>query len=698
MKMDNEFFRSDVTDEWNTPAMPATAIEDSQQSAGRKNRGRKALQLVAPAAAVVMAAIIIAAQASHCPVCGQKDCRYYYDNVAYSGVPFRAPSQRILDQDLPNIEPGKPTGENRMGYRDFAISGADNISLDSTHYLNLDNNQVALMHQSYTEIREQISRAYSSLTIYDPHSVMKDGVLRPQRLGYSAVEYQATGYGEDIFYVELLYLPLGEVPDAKDYPESGTGTLPLNSYSYSTVQAYPGCEGLWVRAYSNTPALLPEKLIEMMDISVQPAPSQTISLGGTMTLEYDTSETLLFETIVDQPLSVAISGSENLSANYTNSCSRIENFPSSEYRFQYQIGNQQPSQLQYYFLCFSQKDYHDVISRFNFLYDAAPASGHYQLFHFIPLASETINNITYDVYVEESTSDLGETFYKGYIWLIPQQEPTFCIKLPFRFFSLGASEAAIAPGTSLSSISNVGYWRQLLSNISLSNSDSSQSSQTSQSQSGTEQEFVDYFTKNGLPVEEGVGPVENTAIAYMPDDPSVQKVVPSSVQITTPIVETGADGYKTVRQSVRTVIRIPLSDFEAGYTSVSFSNSLYDLYTGYNFPSKTLSYDESFDYSAIIEFDGREYDVSYTKENIWDWTTDSAPTGGERIGICTTMYTMRMPQEYDGVVYGAIAMTQYIPSESSDFDEQDSYAMDIAKDSESDLSASHFFRLGYQEN
>lgn len=476
MKMDNEFFRSDVTDEWNTPAMPATAIEDSQQSAGRKNRGRKALQLVAPAAAVVMAAIIIAAQASHCPVCGQKDCRYYYSNVSNSQIPLRAPSQRILDEDLPDLEPGTPTGENRMGYQDFAISGTDSTALRKAYYLNLDNNQMALMHQPHTRIWERISRTYSSRLVYDAHSVVEDGVLRPQRLGYSAVEYQSTGYGEDIFYVELLYLPHGEVPDAKDYPESSTCTLPLDSYSYSTVQAYPGCEGLWVRAYSNTPALLPEDLIEMTNISVQPASVQTISLGGTMTLEYDASQAPLFQTDEDKIISGTGTIAENSSLGYTHSFSVVEDFPSSEYHFQYFAEESNPFFWGSHTICFSKKDYRDVVSRYNFLYDAAPASGHVQLFHFIPLASETINNITYDVYLEESTSDLGKTFSKGPVWLIPQQEPTCCIKLPVSFFSLKSGESEIAPGTSLSSISNVGYWRQLLSNISLSNSDSSQSS------------------------------------------------------------------------------------------------------------------------------------------------------------------------------------------------------------------------------
>lgn len=214
------------------------------------------------------------------------------------------------------------------------------------------------------------------------------------------------------------------------------------------------------------------------------------------------------------------------------------------------------------------------------------------------------------------------------------------------------------------------------------------------SASGSETGFTDYFTQNDLEVIDGLGPVESAAVAFMPDDPSVQKVVPCTVTLEDPVVQSQEDGYTVIVRKVRTVMRIPLEDYEAGYTTVSFSNALYDLYTGRKFPSQNLSDNEGFDYTNTITVNGVDYIVNYSKENSWEWGVMPSEEGDQELGICTSTYTLKIPDGYDGVVYAAQGCASYIPDEESGFDETESYVLDLKENPERDFEKTSFFHFG----
>lgn len=217
--------------------------------------------------------------------------------------------------------------------------------------------------------------------------------------------------------------------------------------------------------------------------------------------------------------------------------------------------------------------------------------------------------------------------------------------------------------------------------------------------SGSETGFTDYFTQNNLEVMEGRGPIETTAIAFMPDDPATQIVVPCTVTLESPLLQSQEDGYSTIVRKVRTVTKVPLEDYQAGYTTVSFANGLYDLYTGMKFPSQNLSDNEGFDYSNTITVNGVEYTVEYSKENSWEWEVMSSEDGDQELGICTGTYILKIPDGYDGLVYAAMGCASYVPDEEGEdgFNETISYALDIQNNPERDFSKTSFFHFGLND-
>lgn len=227
-------------------------------------------------------------------------------------------------------------------------------------------------------------------------------------------------------------------------------------------------------------------------------------------------------------------------------------------------------------------------------------------------------------------------------------------------------------------------------------STSSQAPASGSETPASETGFTDYFTQNHLEVLDGLGPIETTAIAFMPDDPASQIVVPCTVTLEAPVVQSEEDGYTTIVRQVRTVTKIPLENYQAGYTTVSFANGLYDLYTGMKFPSQNLSDNEGFDYSNTITVNGVEYTVAYSKENSWEWGVMPSEDGDKELGICTGTYTLKIPEGYDGLVYAAMGCASYIPDEEDGFDETESYALDIQNNPERDFSKTSFFHFGLE--
>lgn len=470
MKMDQEFFRSDVTDEWNTPAEPesdaGTQTESEQPFGSRKKRAHNAFRLVAPVAAVVTAGIIIAAQAVHCPICGQEDCRYYHV-TEYRDIYERSPNQAVFDDDIPDHVVGVPVGENRMGYFDFSISGINKQAQQEVFLFQVNDRQVAVADFDAVDdyAFDQVDVGTSWWGVYNSRAFEKDGELQPMRCGHLVGTRSQKKSSEKICYIELLYLPDGSVPAAQDYSIVQENDLHLERYLLSEVQKYPGCDGLWVRAYSNTPAILPQDLIEKAKISVGSTSFQTFSLGGTMELDYSSDNIFLHETM-DSSGIYFFAGQEERHPIFDMPFLVEEDFSFSRYIFGYFADETSTDWSGSCTITFSKKDYREVVSFFNDMFDMAPASRHYQLMYFVPLESETINGITYDVYLQRKSLDFGKSFSNAEVWFVPQQEPTCSIRMLSSSFGVQTKDAEIAPGTSLRSTTDAVGW-DILSHISL---------------------------------------------------------------------------------------------------------------------------------------------------------------------------------------------------------------------------------------
>ena len=219
------------------------------------------------------------------------------------------------------------------------------------------------------------------------------------------------------------------------------------------------------------------------------------------------------------------------------------------------------------------------------------------------------------------------------------------------------------------------------------------SSQPSESVS-TGDIVTDYFTANGLTVQEIPEEFEVNALVFKTENPQEQhpqaaKFVPNCV------VMEGEDGYNTVLLDLAVTIPCGMENGE----NVSLSSGVYDLYTGRRLPTKSLNGTGGYDYSTTIEVDGVSYELFYSKENNWQWTTTE---DGEDAQLCLQSWEIKVPKGYDGLVYAAVDIISddldWIDSvEEEEIDESEYYAMDIAEDETRNLDNTVFFRFGNEK-
>lgn len=89
---------------------------------------------------------------------------------------------------------------------------------------------------------------------------------------------------------------------------------------------------------------------------------------------------------------------------------------------------------------------------------------------------------------------------------------------------------------------------------------------------------------------------------------------------------------------------------------------LYDSYTGIKFPDRVLNTHEndtdSFDYTTMIEYQGKEYPVAYSQSIIavWDEGAYESLSGNRthfsRNASVLSVYTVEVPADYDGLILG----------------------------------------------
>ena len=224
------------------------------------------------------------------------------------------------------------------------------------------------------------------------------------------------------------------------------------------------------------------------------------------------------------------------------------------------------------------------------------------------------------------------------------------------------------------------------------------SSQPSESVS-TEEITTNYFVENELTVLEEI-PEEITvnSLVFNLADPQDQRPQASIFKPVCTVEPSEEEGYKNVNLILTIVVPADKETEEAMVAS-----GVYDLYTGRMLPAKSTVGDEAYAYSATVEVDGVSYDISYNKALYWSWENY---TDGSKVRVCRQVWGLKVPEDYDGLVYAAIDVVSDPLSalyeteeeaENKEVDESEYYAMDIAENEGRDLDYTVFFRFGNEE-
>ena len=175
-----------------------------------------------------------------------------------------------------------------------------------------------------------------------------------------------------------------------------------------------------------------------------------------------------------------------------------------------------------------------------------------------------------------------------------------------------------------------------------------------------------YFDEHGVDVPDG--PVDCTVdyIYCNTDNPETYCKVGDAVITQTDCYAEPADeeGYQNVHLMLTMALE-PGTYYDAAedvnYTYAAYSCGIYDWYTGRMLPARYLDGDDAQEYAVTLDIDGVSYEVSYSQEVSWDrgeWVPDEAGNATHSATV-TFEYIFRIPEGYDGLVYGAIPKREY---------------------------------------
>lgn len=201
-----------------------------------------------------------------------------------------------------------------------------------------------------------------------------------------------------------------------------------------------------------------------------------------------------------------------------------------------------------------------------------------------------------------------------------------------------------------------------------------------------------YFEEHGVQVADA--PVSCTVDAVIFDYFDIEtQLVRDITWKQTGCTEEAAEeeGYRLIRLDLTGAIEL-FSDTQnyTEYNFCFFDTYIYDWYTGQAFPRREMSQGDKFEYGVTVEVDGVQYDVSYAKDSEWeydDWTRDENGNGIKH-GTGHYVYTFKVPDGYNGLVFAAVPRNQYTGQDTEITEEEESYALD-----ENYVEGTVFFRI-----
>lgn len=409
---DNEYFRSAVTDEWNTPR-PLTGQEQAEEQkqqtfrTKRHKTAQRAFSLAAPVAVVAVAATLVTTVAytlTPCPVCGKERCNYFYNSN-------EMPAQILYEGDVPAAQPETSDGADRLTYLDYAFGGVE--SQDQCIFLEMDGQTAGFSN-------DPVSRLLYSNGVES--SVLSGSDHEDEESGVRMVYYSNQQDGVPVVYVELVYLPRGGSPEETEtYGETNLETLFEQGQDYT--YAVTACEqpNLWMRAYSTAPEVSAQQVLEAVGKPlVLPVPGSKVEVGSSLYMTLPESQYLWSSSIKSSAyIYEYFYGEDGHATSELPAYAYSQGLEVTDYYFRDASGSGSDFRIE-----FAARDWNAVADAWNELYRQAPATGHEPCAVMVPLQSMTVNGVTYDVYLDFLRHTEDGEYDGGTVRFVPRQQPT----------------------------------------------------------------------------------------------------------------------------------------------------------------------------------------------------------------------------------------------------------------------------------
>lgn len=437
---DNEYFRSAVTDEWNTPR-PLTGQEQAEEQkqqtfrTKRHKTAQRAFSLAAPVAVVAVAATLVTTVAytlTPCPVCGKERCNYF---DSYEGIP----AQILYEGDVSTVQPEISNAENRLTYLDYSFGGV--ASQNQCDFLEMDGQTAGISD------KPQLYFLYENGVDYSSHSGTSfEDTESGARLVYDSYSQD----GVVVAYVELVYLPQGGSPEETEtYGEYYLEKLFEQRQDYT--YAVSACEqpNLWLRAYSAVPEVSAQQVLEAVGKPlVQPLPGSKVEVGSSLYMTLPASHYLRFCNMRWYGRFYRYFYGED---GHATTQRPVYTYSHGEDITEYYFAGSKNYGWDFY-IEFTTRDWNAVADAWNELYRQAPATGHESWGMTVPLQSMTVNGVTYDVYLDFLKYTEDGVYDGGTVRFVPRQQPT--CRISVHIFNQKTTDPFSLSGKSLEEVTS----------------------------------------------------------------------------------------------------------------------------------------------------------------------------------------------------------------------------------------------------
>lgn len=407
---DNEFFRSAVTDEWNTPR-PLTDPEQEETAAQkqfsrkRKQTARKAFGLAAPVAVVAVAAVISSA-VQFCAVCGRETCSYF------STTPQEV-TQYLWQEDLPAARPETSTDANRFTYTDCAFDG----TVSQQEVCPLDAGDVYVTHD-FSALPETLGLGSD----YFCHAInyhIKTAEDDSDYVYYMVYSQQGSALNYEGFF-SVFFSPTEPSTSNLNFISiyEDLGAL-IEQQADAGVTAPLDVPNVWLMAYSFSPRFTARQLMDALlqtEYAVTPK-SQTIHIGSSLKLLPSGNMSLNRAT----PNSLAAEAPWSYFVHDVNGSRRFALHTGATYDFSCYFADDFSTNLQ---VEFAPADWNTVANEWNRLFRQAPEFGHHSLAADVPLQQVTVNGVVYTPYMQIRLNPDTGNYMRRQVYFVPDCQPT----------------------------------------------------------------------------------------------------------------------------------------------------------------------------------------------------------------------------------------------------------------------------------